>query len=133
MFEYGAPLVWAWATETTFNRDSFRRSTLGFKDLMAWIGNASGSWHLVTSNLCGLSLLDERFRCLGVAYQLSLEQMSPQNPLTQVLTQAHSSSALSSFAISLVNNLGYSRFKQVTNSHPTPWLPLTRFLHHELQ
>ena len=133
MFEYGAPLVWAWATEMTHNRESFRRGTSGFKDLMAWIGNTSDSRHLVTSNLCGLSALGERFRRLGVAYQLILEQMSLQNPLKQVLTQAHSSSALSSFPNSLTNNLGFAKFKQVTNLQPTPRLALSRFLHHELQ
>lgn len=133
MFEYGAPLVWAWATENTHNRESFRHGTSGFKDLMAWIGNTSDSRYLVTSNLCGLSSLDERFRRLGVAYQLIIEQMSPQNPLTQVLAQAHSSSTLSSFPKSLAHNAGYAKFKQVTNFQPTLRLALSRFLRQELQ
>lgn len=129
MFEYGAPLVWAWATENPHHQASFRRGSSGWKDLMAWITNTSDSRHLITGNLCGLSSLDERFRRLGIGYQLIVEQMSPQNPLKQVLTQAYPSS----FPKSLANHPGYSKFKQATNFQPTPRLALSRFLHQELQ
>ena len=133
MFEYGAPLVWAWATENAQNRESFRHGCAGFRDLMAWISNTSDGRHLVTSNLCGLSSLDERFRRLGVAYQLIIEQMSSQNPLKQLLAQSHSQSALLSFLKSLGDNPGYAKFKRVTNFQPTLRLALSRFLRQELQ
>ena len=85
MFEYGAPLVAAWAEQ---NPEEFTLATSGFKHLLAWISNTSDQRWKVTANLCGLSSLSTRFRRLGVAYQLVLEQMDPGSPLQQILRQA---------------------------------------------
>ena len=132
MFEYGAPLVWAWASEDRQNHESFQRGCEGFKDLMAWISNTSDSRHLVTANLCGLSIVGERFRRLGTAYQFIIDQMSTDNPLKQALHQANSFSLLHSFPDRLRNNPGYARFKQTSNLEPTVRSALSRFLRKEL-
>ena len=68
MFEYGAPLVWAWATENPRNQEAFCKSCSSFKHLMAWISNTSESKHLLTANLCGLTTLKSRFQHLKTAY-----------------------------------------------------------------
>jgi retron-type reverse transcriptase len=78
MFEYGAPLVWAWAQQ---NREEFDQVVAGFKDLIAWIANTSDRRWRMTANLCGLALLPTRFRHLSTAYQLILKQMNPESPL----------------------------------------------------
>jgi hypothetical protein len=130
MFEYGAPLVWAWARE---NQEAFHLATSGFKDLMAWVSNTSDSRYLVTANLCGLSIPGRRFQRLSTAYQLVLEQMNPVSPLKQLLKQSNSFSSLQSFASHLDNDLDYTRFKATTNFQPTVRIALARFLRAELR
>jgi hypothetical protein len=130
MFEYGAPLVCAWATE---NQEAFHLATSGFRDLMAWISNASDSRYLVTANLCGLSTLGRRFQRLRTAYQLIVEQMNPESPLKQLLGQSNSFSSLHSFAYHLGNDPGYAHFKETTNFQPTVRAALARFLRAELR
>jgi hypothetical protein len=133
MFEYGAPLVWAWAKENPQHQEAFQLACSGFKDLMAWVSNTSDSRHLVTANLCGLSTLRRRFQRLSTAYQLILEQMNPECPLKQLLGQSNSYSSLQSFAHNLGDDPGYSRFKETTNFQPTIRVALSRFLRAELR
>jgi len=89
MFEYGAPLVWAWAKEDAANRSHFNASATGVKELMAWIGNYSGGRHRVTANLCGLLLVQDRFQHLHTTYHHVLKQMTITNPLGGLVSQAH--------------------------------------------
>jgi hypothetical protein len=130
MFEYGAPLVWAWAREKP---EAFDLAASGFKDLMAWISNTSDSRYLVTANLCGLSMPAQRFQRLSTAYQLIVEQMTPESPLKQLLRQSNSFSSLQSFAHHLGNDPGYTRFRETTNFQPTVRTALARFLRAELR
>ena len=127
MFEYGAPLVWAWAKD---NQEAFDHATSGFKDLMGWISNSSDSRFKITANLCGLSSLKARFQRLRTAYQLILDQLNPTNPLKQLLDQ---SSRRHSFLLRLNDDSDYIRFKQTTNLSPTVRTALTGFLRRELQ
>lgn len=129
MFEYGAPLVWAWARN---NPEAFHRATHGFKDLMAWVSNTSDSRYLITANLCGLSTLARRFQRLSTAYQLIMDQMDLACPLKQVLQRSNPASGLHAFACNLVDDPGYARFKETTNFEPTVQAALARFLRTEL-
>lgn len=130
MFEYGAPLVWAWAQD---NLTAFRHATYGFKDLMGWVSNSSDSRYLVTANLCGLSTLARRFQRLSTAYQLIMDQMDPGCPLKQVLGRSNPASGLHAFACNLADDPGYARFKETTSFEPTVRAALARFLRTELR
>jgi hypothetical protein len=130
MFEYGAPLVWAWARD---NLAAFQRATHGFKDLMAWVSNSSDSRYLVTANLCGLSTLARRFQRLSTAYQLIMDQMVPGCPLKQVLRRLNPASGLHTFACNLADDPSYARFKETTDFDPTVRAALARFLRSELR
>ncbi len=129
MFEYGAPLVWAWAQQ---NREEFDQVVAGFKDLIAWIANTSDRRWRMTANLCGLALLPTRFRHLSTAYQLILKQMNPESPLQQILSQPGASSSLGSFATSLREDGDYAAFKATSDFQPTVRAALARFLRAEL-
>lgn len=129
MFEYGAPLVWAWALE---NPEAFQQATVGFGDLMAWVSNTANSRTRVTTNLCGLSSLEQRFQRLAIGYQLILEQMKPESPLKQLLKNPVVYSGHSSFLCILGNNSKYVCFKKTTNFRPTIRAALSRFLRAEL-
>jgi retron-type reverse transcriptase len=133
MFEYGAPLVWAWARENPQHQEAFHLACSGFKDLMSWISNTSDSRHLVTANLCGLSTPGRRFQRLSTAYQLIVEQMDPGSPLKQLLAQPNSYSSLQSFAYNLGNDPGYASFKETSNFEPTVRTALARFLRAQLR
>jgi hypothetical protein len=129
MFEYGAPLVWAWAVE---NQDAFNQATTGFKSLMGWIANTSDSRHLTTANLCGLSTLGRRFQQLRTGYQLVLDQMVPTNPLKQLIHFSIANSTLCSFAYNLQTDLDFIRFKAISSFQPSVKIALSRFLRAEL-
>lgn len=86
MFEYGAPLVWAWANENAENEASFFKASRAFPTLLAWIGHYSAARHHVTANLCGLTSISGRFRHLRTAYQLVLDQAPVDNPLKEYST-----------------------------------------------
>jgi hypothetical protein len=132
MFEYGAPLVCAWAKENPSNQDAFDASCSSFKDLMAWISNSDGR-HTITANLCGLSTLGQRFQRLKTAYQLSIDQMSPESPLKQLLEQSNAFSSLHSFSYNLGHDPDYLRFRQTSTLQPSLRTALCRFLQKELR
>lgn len=129
MFEYGAPLVWAWAVD---NRDAFDQATTGFKALIAWITNTSDSRHLMTANLCGLSTLARRFQQLRTGYQLVLHQMPPASPLNQLIHHVNAISTLSSFACNLRTDRDFARFQRISRLEPTIRTALSRFLRVDL-
>jgi hypothetical protein len=126
MFEYGAPLVWAWARDYP---DLFYQATSSFKDLMAWISNTSDTRYKVTANLCGLTTLAYRFQHLATGYYMLLDQLDPQNPLRQLLDQ----STRLSFTQHLKTDQDYQRFKATSSFEPTIEIALTRFLRAELR
>jgi hypothetical protein len=126
MFEYGAPLVWAWAKQ---NRTAFQQATKGIKGLMGWISNTADSRWRVTANLCGLASCASRFQRLSTAYQLIVEGMNVDSPLRQLLAQARPGS----FASHLGNDGDYVRFKATSNLEPTVSQALGRFLKTELR
>lgn len=131
MFEYGAPLVAAWMREVDDTHKLFDVSCKGFKHLMEWIANAKGR-HMITANLCGLSSLHVRFQELGTAYQLILDQLSHENPLWQILSQAkQATQQKSSFAFHLRHDPLYERFKYVSDLTPTIREALARFIRQE--
>jgi hypothetical protein len=129
MFEYGAPLVWAWARE---NEEAFHLATARFKELMAWVSNTSDARWMVTANLCGISSLPTRFQRLSTAYQFILERMGTNTPLQKLLSQANPSSSLWSFTRHLGEDRHYSRFKATSSLQPTIRTALSRFLKAEL-
>jgi hypothetical protein len=131
MFEYGAPLVFAWINESIANLKQFETSTTGFKDLMAWIGHYSGGRHHVTANLCGLLSVQGRFQHLHAAYQPILDQMQSSNPLKQLLIQSYSQVDRQSFLQCLGSNTLFIKFKQTSNFVPSVKKALARFLRHE--
>jgi hypothetical protein len=127
MFEYGAPLAWAWAKEGPANAQKFHASTSRFKELMSWIGHYSDGRHRVTANICGLLLLPDRFQHLHTSYQQILEQMPETNPLRQLMGHTSSQPA-HSFVSSLSHDSLFLQFKHSSHLQPTPKTALARFL-----
>jgi hypothetical protein len=130
MFEYGAPLVWAWAQN---HPDEFQRATSGFRKLMGWVANRSDKRWRITANLCGLSQLDGRFQHLKTAYYPVLEEMLSQTPLKQLLLRVHPASELWTFAKNLGSDESYEHFKAISNFQPTIRTALSRFLRRKLR
>ena len=131
MFEYGAPLVWAWAQEY---QEEFYQATTEWKTLMGWITNTSSRRYLLTANLCGLSTLEGRFTHLRASYQLILDNMEEKSPLKQLLAQSqlrHSST------LSFINNLQtddtLTQFKNLHYIQPISKASLSIFLRERLQ
>lgn len=123
MFEYGAPLVWAWAEESGENKGKFREGTKGWKELMAWVSHSSGSRFRVTANLCGLTSLEERFRHLRTCYQWIVERISTENPFKRLLGGT-------GFLSQFQTDPGWERFKQRGQFDPTVPTALRRYLGH---
>lgn len=76
MFEYGAPLVWAWAwaTQSPCNMSAFKQAADGWKDLVSWIVTCDWSSYGLAANLCGFVELTVRFAYLHTAIQHLLTQ-----------------------------------------------------------
>jgi len=131
MFEYGAPLVWAWVNESMENLKQFEASTTGFRDIMAWIGHYCGGRHHVTANLCGLLSIPDRFQHLHTAYQPILDQMHTSNPLRELISQSYARADRQSFLQSLGQDTLFLKFKQASNFEPSLKKALARFLRQE--
>lgn len=85
MFEYGAPLVYAWSRQRG-TKPLFEKAVRRYPELLAWIANTkTASRNNVTINLCGLLPLLERFSQLRTAYQWTLERSGPDNPLVNAV------------------------------------------------
>ncbi|GAB7336923.1 hypothetical protein MBLNU13_g01490t1 [Cladosporium sp. NU13] len=54
MFEYGAPLVFAWACQNEASMKAFHSGTEGWKGLVGWILDCSPDGSAVGANLCGV-------------------------------------------------------------------------------
>ena len=107
MFEYGAPLIWAWSRK---RRAEFDAASKGFSKLIAWISNTStGRWK-ITANLLGLLSLLDRFQLPHTRYQWILSQMTTDSPLRCLLRQA-----IEPFSIQLRTQVLYERFKKTSN------------------
>lgn len=124
MFEYGAPLVWAWVRESMENRKAFELSVAGIKELMGWISHSSSGRHNVTMNLCGLLPVEDRFQQLSTAYQAVLDQMPRSNPLKGLLQRL----SIGPFLRNLTDDTLFAKFKQVSSFEPTLKKALARFL-----
>jgi len=133
MFEYGAPLVWAWIVEHPRHREAFVEASAGFSELTSWILNATDTTCRVTANLCGLVPLGARFWHLYTSYQPILHMMGSTSPLRQLLDGAVSSSPPSSFAWMLGHDDSYTRFRTTSNLEPTLWQALARWLRGRLR
>jgi hypothetical protein len=133
MFEYGAPLVWAWAQSSRDNMSTFLRTIRGYAQILAWIGRCGTARWRVTANLCGLTSLPARFQHLRTAYQLVLEQISPANPLRQILLKVSIPSRLTQFALQLCKDLGWTLFRQQSQSAKATKEALQRYLSHVRQ
>ena len=68
MFEYGAPLVFAWACQNEANMKAFYSATKGWKDLVGWILDCSPDGSAVGANLCGVLEPAIRFRHLHTSF-----------------------------------------------------------------
>jgi hypothetical protein len=124
MFEYGAPIVWAWAQD---HLQEFLHAIAGVKALMGWISNTSGSRHLVTANLCGLPSLTGRFQHLSTAYHGILEQMSRDSPLRQLENLLNPASPHWTFTKRFFYDKSYQIFKETSNFQPTVPAAFSRF------
>jgi len=135
MFEYGAPLVWAWAAESTGNAAQFRQALGQYKDLVSWIANSSSNRHLVTANLCGLLSLEARFQQLRTAFQRVIQETRLDSPLRSILQRLGPRSTLTAFGYNIQQDSLWSLFKSQSNLKPTAKVTLGRFLrkwHHDI-
>lgn len=124
MFEYGAPLVWAWAKETAANAAEFERSTEAIKEMLAWIGNYKGGRHLVTLSLCGLLPPGDRFQHIFTGYQRAIDQMASTNPLKLLTIKLESQP----FVRALSSDVLFTTFKLNSSFEPSVKVALQRFL-----
>jgi hypothetical protein len=85
-FEYGAPLVFAWACQNEANMKAFHSATEGWKDLIGWILDRSPDGSAVGANLCGVLRPAIRFRRLHTSFQRLLSLSSLKCPLNACLT-----------------------------------------------
>lgn len=72
MITYGAPLVYAWLMSDGNARRIWNHTTTGWKELICWISGSGRSWR-VAVNLCGLTMLEDRFALLHAAFQYQLD------------------------------------------------------------
>jgi hypothetical protein len=129
MFEYGAPLVWAWATQSPCNMSAFKQAADGWKDLVSWIVTCDRNCYGVAANLCGLVEPAVRFGHLHTAFQRLLAQSQSDNPLKLAgsrLLQNDSSNC--SFIIKLKSNQDWKMFRSTGDDKPTLRLALRHFL-----
>ena len=85
MFEYGAPLVFAWSCQNELNKQAFRAATTGWKDLIGWILDCSPDGSAVGASLCGVLEPEIRFRHLHASFQRLLHLAPPDSPLNSCL------------------------------------------------
>ncbi|CZR65588.1 uncharacterized protein PAC_15488 [Phialocephala subalpina] len=123
MFEYGGPLVWAWAKS---HMPEFETAVAQWKELMNWISGCNGR-HYVTANLCGITTLKDRFQHLFTKYQLILEQLPDENPLRQLLAERRPGK-LYAWMTELTTDRDFEIFKDTVKLEPTAQVALDRFL-----
>lgn len=130
MFEYGAPLVWAWVkggvgkqNETEF----IKTSRPLFKELLGWIAGSISKRTLVISNLCGLVSLQDRFAYLRSSFQRNLEELAVGSPMRDVLSLGFNKRSYP-FAASLVTDPAWHKWKRLGDVEPTPREAFKRYL-----
>lgn len=128
MYEYGAPLVWAWACENAKNRSSFYASLQGFNDLIGWIANGSTIRHLVTANLCGILPLDARFQLLRTGFHCAVHETGKTHPLRITLARVGERSSRTLFGHNLRDDRLWSEFISTWDKVRKPKVALARFL-----
>jgi hypothetical protein len=128
MFEYGGPLIQAWALEDPSNKKQLQKALGGIKELMAWVTNRKGNRHRLTANLCGLLSLDKRLQVLKARFQLALEKMDPKSPLKQLMHQEKYSRWQSKFLRHLTTDKLFTQFKSQGTFIPTLQIALDAFL-----
>ena len=85
MFEYGAPLIFAWSRQNEANKRAFRAATVGWKDLVGWILDCSPEGSAAGANLCGILEPEIRFRHLHISFQQQLSLSPADSPLNSCL------------------------------------------------
>ena len=129
MFEYGAPLVWAWATQSPPNMSAFKQATDGWKDLVSWIVTCDRDSYGMAANLCGLVEPAVRFGHLHIAFQRLLAQSQSDNPLKLAGSRLLcSDSSNGSFVVKLTSNEDWKVFESTGDDKPTLRLALRRFV-----
>ena len=129
MFEYGAPLVHAWAMQFPSNMSTFKQATDGWKDLVAWIVTCDRDSYGVAANLCGLVEPAIRFDHLHVTFQRLLAQSQSENPLKLAGSRLlWNDSADGSFIVKLGSSQDWKTFKSTGDDKPTLRLALRRFV-----
>ena len=129
MFEYGAPLVMAWAEEKRGARKPHKKAFLeALKDhdrLTEWISNGK-STPMVDMNLCGLLPLTTRFVHLHAKFSGLVEQLPEDNPLRQSLYRT--TNRTGSFFHALRHSPIFTKWQSLP---PVPVISLTQFLRQE--
>ena len=85
MFEYGTPLVFAWACQNEANMKAFHSRTEGWKGLVGWILDCSPDGSSVGANLCGVLEPAVCFWHLHTSFQRLLSLSSSESPLNACL------------------------------------------------
>lgn len=85
IFEYGAPLAFAWACQNEANMKAFQSATEGWKGLVGWILDYSPDGSAVGANLYGVLEPAVRFQHLHTSFQRLLSLSPPESPLNACL------------------------------------------------
>lgn len=107
MFEYGAPLVYAWFASHRPASTLWKGVMADWKELICWIAGGTKSWHVAT-NLCGLLPLEDRFHILHGSFQYQLDRLAPPTPLYQLRSRGMPTS---SFLVALYRSPIYLMWK----------------------
>jgi hypothetical protein len=80
MFEYGAPLIWAWKSQVGDKSKVWKTAETLWRDLVAWI--AGGAYApRVTANLLGLLPLSDRYEALHASFAFAFDRVETTTPL----------------------------------------------------
>lgn len=134
MYEYGAVLVYAWASESKINENCFRQTCLPyFQELMGWIPDSKSGRSSVTANLCGLPTMYERFRLLSASFYGSIVGLPTTHPLRVVLQRRGPPLAKTAFAAQLSTNMLYNNFLTTAKPEGNLKTAFHRFLRRRLK
>ena len=132
MYEYGAPLVVAWADSYPSNAIKFKDSLTMIRDLIYWITNSKSSYR-VAMNLCGLPSPEVRFRLLRTSFQRILTESPQLNPLKQIMGMPKSRLFVYAFAYALSYDSRWNRFLLQKKIDPTATTrTFTQYLRQEM-
>lgn len=121
LWEYGAPLVSAWATErpslqtrskSNLHESLFEDATIMHRDIISWVAGCSTNLSAVAANLLGIIPLAIRFEHLRTSFLIVLDKALNANSLGVVLQEKVLTGRACSFSSALTDRTKLKAFLQ---------------------